>query len=152
MSEKIEIPATTVNEPSARPTKQFILSFCLKNIRESWEEDYPCPVPPEFSDVEEVYDLVLADEISNDRLDDEINWFRNSFTHETRLECPSSRHYEAKSVARLVEGIWIGWTFWFGGGKYGEPSAMEWLNDAYFLHITNTRLVEVHDFEKIEEP
>lgn len=52
--------------------------------------------------------------------------------HETGIECEWSRHYESKSVAaQYIDGSWIGWTYWFGGGKHGEPEAIDWMDSAY---------------------
>lgn len=52
----------------------------------------------------------------------------------TNLSTPSSRHYESDAVAtQYLDGSWIGWTYWYGGGKHGEPEAMGWMNDAYGL-------------------
>ena len=40
---------------------------------------------------------------------------------ETNISAPYSRHYEAKSVAaKAPDGSWLGWTYWYGGGKHGE--------------------------------
>lgn len=53
---------------------------------------------------------------------------------ETGLECPWSRHYESKAVAaQMLDGSWVGWTYWYGGGKHGEPEAIEWMEEAYDL-------------------
>ena len=47
-----------------------------------------------------------------------------------------SRHYEATSVAKqLLNGKWVGYTYWYGGGKHGEPQAMPWIEDAYFFGL-----------------
>jgi hypothetical protein len=52
----------------------------------------------------------------------------------TGLECDDSRHYESEAVAaQMPDGSWVGWTYWFGGGKHGEPEAIDWMDDAYFL-------------------
>jgi hypothetical protein len=41
---------------------------------------------------------------------------------ETSLPCPGSRLYETKSVAApMLDGTWVGWTYFYGGGKHGEP-------------------------------
>lgn len=43
-----------------------------------------------------------------------------------------SRHYESEEVAMKVrDGSWVGWTYWHGGGKYGEPEAIDWISGAY---------------------
>jgi len=44
---------------------------------------------------------------------------------ETNIEPSWSRHYESKSVAaQALDGQWIGWTFWYGGGRHGCPREM----------------------------
>jgi len=30
---------------------------------------------------------------------------------------------------------YIGWTYWYGGGKHGNPEEIEWVSDAYFLNL-----------------
>jgi len=53
---------------------------------------------------------------------------------ETEIACESSRHYESKSVAaQMPDDSWVGWTYWYGGGKYGEPDAIDWMDSAYKL-------------------
>ncbi len=65
-------------------------------------------------------------------------------TVETGLPCGRSRHYEAKSVAaQSMDGSWVGWTYFYGGGKHGEPSEMEWISDAYDLDIDFKTKTEV---------
>ena len=50
----------------------------------------------------------------------------------TGLLAPHSRHYESKAVAaEMLDGSWVGWTYWYGGGKHGEPEAIPWMEDAY---------------------
>lgn len=69
---------------------------------------------------------------------------------ETNLPCESSRHYESKAVAKkCCDGSWIGWTYWYGGGKHGEPEATDWMNEAYELTVTEEqRMVTVRTFMK----
>lgn len=69
---------------------------------------------------------------------------------ETDVECDWSRHYECRSVAaRHPDGSWIGWTYWYGGGKHGNPEEIEWLDHAYFLDVTEEeRMVVVRTFTK----
>ncbi|MDD2711337.1 MAG: hypothetical protein PHU77_00315 [Simplicispira sp.] len=53
---------------------------------------------------------------------------------ETDIAAPFSRHYESDShAAQYLDGSWVGWTYWYGGGKHGEPEAIDWMNDAYGL-------------------
>ncbi len=61
-----------------------------------------------------------------------------------------SSHYESKEVAtKMNDGSWIGWTYWYGGGKHGYPEDLEWMNDAYELNVTEEeKLVIVRNWER----
>jgi hypothetical protein len=69
---------------------------------------------------------------------------------ETNLPCESSRHYESKSVAaQCPNGEWVGWTYWYGGGKHGEPEAIDWIEHAYDLDcVEEEKMVVVRTFNK----
>jgi hypothetical protein len=71
---------------------------------------------------------------------------------ETGLPCPWSRHYESKSVAaKMPDGSWVGWTYWYGGGKHGEPEAIDWMDEAYFLDCAEEeKVVTVRTFTRKE--
>ncbi len=72
---------------------------------------------------------------------------------DTDVEAPSSRHYESKSKGAVIQSRWVGWTFWYGGGKHGTPDSMEWIDDAYFLEcVEEQQVVTVRIFKKREEP
>ena len=61
---------------------------------------------------------------------------------ETNIKPPYSRHYESDSVAaQMSDGTWIGWTYWHGGGKHGEPEAIDWMNEAYELTVVSEEQV-----------
>jgi len=64
----------------------------------------------------------------------------------------SSRHYESDEVAaQCPDGQWVGWTYWHGGGKHGEPEAIDWIGDAYEVIVTEEeKLVTVRTFAKKE--
>lgn len=67
---------------------------------------------------------------------------------ETGLPCESSRHYEAKAVAaQMLDGSWVGWTYWYGGGKHGEPDAVEWIEYAYDVEVREVTKV-VQEFSR----
>lgn len=58
-----------------------------------------------------------------------------------------SRHYECTEVAAMRAGKWVGWSYWHGGGKHGEPEAVDWVDDAYFLDVEESqRTVTVRVF------
>jgi hypothetical protein len=89
------------------------------------------------------------DERDPDNLQDARSEIRGG-TAETGLPTPYSRHYESKSVAaQMPDGSWVGWTYWYGGGKHGEPGAVEWIEDAYALTMTEeVKTVTVQTFAK----
>ena len=69
---------------------------------------------------------------------------------QTELPTPRSRHYEAKEVAaQMPDGSWVGWTYWYGGGTYGEPESIDWMDQAYDLEMAEeTKTVVVRTFTK----
>jgi len=67
----------------------------------------------------------------------------------TGLPCNYSRHYESKAVAaEMLDGSWVGWTYWYGGGKHGEPGAMPWMEEAYEVE-SFTVMEPVRKFRKV---
>ena len=72
---------------------------------------------------------------------------RSSGTN-TGLECELSHHYESNAVAaKLPDGSWVGWTYWYGGGKHGEPEAVDWMDDAYAVDCAEEqKMVTVRTF------
>ena len=70
----------------------------------------------------------------------------------TGIPCESSRNYESDSVAaQAPDGSWVGWTYWTGGGKHGEPEAIDWMCEAYDLDVQEEeKLVIVRKFSKAE--
>lgn len=102
--------------------------------------------PAEEITAENVDDLFEA--LSEDwALQDAMSEIRGSGT-ETGLPCQWSRHYESQAVAaRMPDGSWVGWTYWFGGGKHGEPEVVEWIEDAYEVECKEEeKLVVVKTF------
>jgi hypothetical protein len=69
---------------------------------------------------------------------------------ETEIACQWNRHYESKSVAaEMPDGSWVGWTHWYGGGKHGEPEAIDWMDEAYNLTFVE-KVITVKEFSKVE--
>jgi hypothetical protein len=66
----------------------------------------------------------------------------------TGLPSPYSRHYEAREVAQqLPDDSWVGWTYWYGGGKHGNPEEVEWMEHAYDVHcVEEQKLMTVRTF------
>lgn len=94
-----------------------------------------------------------AAEMIREQCGDEDEWigkFREEYDHETEIPSEYSRQYESKSVAKKLDnGVWVGFTYWFGGGKHSEPKAIDWVDDAYFLNVEEV-MEPVLKFTKIE--
>ena len=69
---------------------------------------------------------------------------------ETELEASYSRHYESKQVAmKCKSGNWVSWTYWYGGGKHGQPGEIDWIEDAFYVKCTEEeKVVTVRTFVK----
>jgi len=105
----------------------------------------PLPAITEDS-IDDLYDAEDEDDVSEAKAE-----IREGEV-ETGLPCEYSRHYESKSVAaRTPNGAWVGWTYWYGGGKHGEPDAIDWIEYAYdLLCVEEEKLVTVRTFTKAE--
>jgi hypothetical protein len=95
--------------------------------------------------VDDLYEEAETNDDGN--LQDARNEVRCSGT-ETGLECDWSRHYESKAVAaQAPDGSWVGWIYWYGGGKHGEPGAIDWVEDAYDVAcVEEQKMVTVRTF------
>ena len=54
-----------------------------------------------------------------------------------------SRHYEVDFVVAEIDDKWVGWHYWYGGGKHGEPEAIDWIEDAEFVDIESEEEVVI---------
>jgi hypothetical protein len=103
--------------------------------------------PPVSEDnVEDLYDEIMEEDEGYDAKSE----IREGIV-KTGQTCYGSRHYESESVAaQAPDGTWVGWIYWSGGGKHGEPEEMEWMNDAYDLNCKEEEKMTVHrTFTKI---
>ena len=87
---------------------------------------------------------------AEDYITEEEYEFRGKYDQETDIAADCSRYYESKSVAKkLSDERWVGWTYWYGGGKHGNPEEMDWIPYAYFLDVTEEeKVMTVYTFEK----
>lgn len=90
-----------------------------------------------------------AFESDDGSLQDAANEIRSSGT-KTGLKCDYSRHYESDAVAvQYLDRSWVGFTYWYGGGKHGEPEAMDWIEYAYDVDCQEEeKVVTVQTFTK----
>jgi len=113
------------------------------------EESAFIPDVVDESNVDDVYDEFLE---TIDAYQDFEYEFRECGI-DTDVEAPRSRHYESKSKAyQLPCGQWVGWTYWYGGGKHGEPESIEWMAYAYLLDVSEEqKVVTVRTFKVITQ-
>lgn len=100
-------------------------------------------------DIDELWEA-MKDE-HPDSLQDTMSDIRTS-GHDTGLDAESSRHYESTAVAALTPfNKWVGWTYWSGGGKFGAPSEIDWMEDAYWVQAEVDQVLRLsYKFSKPE--
>lgn len=82
-------------------------------------------------EVDELWEALQED--YPDTMTDAANEVRGS-GRSTGLAVPVSRNYDPEAVAVLTPfGRWVGFTYWAGGGKHGNPEEIEWQEDAYWV-------------------
>lgn len=126
--------------------EQKIKHAILLKVAE-WEDD-PLSVDVTADNVDALYEEF---DDGDGMLYDAANDLRGGEV-ETDIPCASTRHYESKSVAaQMPDGSWVGWTYWYGGGKHGEPEAIDWMDDAYSLDcVEEEKMVKVRTFTIID--
>ena len=120
---------------------EYKLKYAILSLDFAWDEkEIPNNLTEE--EIEELWDEAEC-------LTDAKNEIRCSGIS-TGLPCESSRHYESEAVAvQCPNGEWVGFTYWSGGGKHGEPDAIDWIEHAYDVDcVSEEKLVMVHTFSK----
>lgn len=119
------------------------VKYAILNLSAIWE-DKQLPTDLTEEQVEDLWDEA-------EYIEDAVSEIRHSGV-ETGLEGRYSRHYESEEVAiQCPNGDWVGFTYWHGGGKFGEPEAIEWIEYAYDLECKEEeKLVVVRTFTKKE--
>lgn len=60
-----------------------------------------------------------------------------------------SRHYEVDSKAIKVDGIWIQFDYYYGGGKHSEPEDFDFIHHAKIVNCEETRVtITKYDFSE----
>ena len=55
-------------------------------------------------------------------------------------------------MVRRFGDQYIAWRFWYGGGKHGEPEAVEdWLETAFFVVVTEEQQIIKRVYAKAED-
>lgn len=113
------------------------LKYAILELAAIWNDETISTTLTE-DEVEELWD-------DSDDMYDTISEIRCSGI-DTGLPGQYSRHYESEEVAvQCPNGDWVGFTYWSGGGKFGEPDAIDWIQDAYDVDcVSEEKLVMVH--------
>ena len=128
--------------PEQKIKREILIDAIANNDHLNWDGEITA------ENVDKAWEEVLE---NNDEDGDFLSEFRVGQV-ETGLQTDYSRHYESTAVARkLSDGTWVGWTYWYGGGKHGEPSSIDWISYAYELNVhEEEKVVLVQTFTKIE--
>lgn len=106
------------------------------------EDDFKLPELLTEKEIEEFY-FDPPSEIQ-DCIYDAREDVRTSGTETNIQNNQYSRHYECEEVAtQMSDGTWVGWTHWHGGGKHGEPSAIDWIEHAYYLSCEEKEVLTI---------
>lgn len=115
--------------------------YIKRDVIKTLIEDGTLPHDMKFDTVEEfnnTWEYLTDKDLHHDYLSE----LRTSGTL-TNIPREYSRHYESESVALKFDDVWIGWTYWFGGGKHGNPEGIDWISNAYFLTVVKEEEVIV---------
>lgn len=127
-------------------TPEQAVKHIILGITARWNGE---ELPPDMSgeQIEARYDELVAQDAHWDAWNE-----AREGNYETGLPCDYSRHYESKAVAtKAPNGQWVGWTYWYGGGKHGDPESIDWMEHSYFLDCAEeTKTVIVRTFTKAE--
>jgi len=113
--------------------KWQILSVAAR-FNETETPQYPC------ENVDELYSQLVENDLHYDA-ESEV---RCSGIETSIAARDYSRHYECEEVAiQMPDKTWVGWTYWHGGGKHGEPEAIDWIEHAYDVTCQESEQVTV---------
>jgi len=98
-------------------------------------------------EIEAAYDLAVFKRIHWDFVEE----VRDSGI-KTDLPAPFNRNYEIDIHAHFIDNQWVAFPYYYGGGKYGEPGAMPWMEESFFVDCKEEeRVVTVRTFSKKKE-
>jgi hypothetical protein len=99
----------------------------------------------------ELWDIFTSDDVS-EWFEDFIYSFRDKGEDTNLKPRTKSTHYECKEVAVLITGsndLYVGWSYFYGGGKHGQPEEIEWMADCYLLNMS-IETVQIKVFKPVD--
>lgn len=127
------------------PVEQFREKYKTLNVEKVYDFDE--------KELEEFYEEIKYGEWE-DYVRDVVSGFRYSGEN-IDDKVYEDRYYCYRDVATKITGLddlYLGWTYYFGGGKHAQPQEVEWMEDCYLLtcrEVEETRIVKV--YEKVED-
>ncbi|UJQ43523.1 hypothetical protein [Acinetobacter phage vB_AbM_WUPSU] len=62
-----------------------------------------------------------------------------------------SRSYEIDVRAMKIDGVWVAWDFYYGGGKHGEPESFDWISNARVVNCEEIQVMTTqYNFSEIK--
>jgi hypothetical protein len=121
-------------------------------IRHAELGDEPAPENVTADNVDELYESTEGDNFTLQDAREEVRGGVHATDVPTQYQGRGSSYYESQSVAaQYLDGSWIGWTYWYGGGKHADPSAIDWIEHAYDVTVTEEPKTVIHrTFTKVE--
>ena len=118
-----------------------------KTAPEILKEYFKQLVYPGLSEEEKKDEELVEDYISDIKQDHRSGEFN------TQIDTEYLRYYESRGVGIHLENFQgftgdIGWTYWYGGGKHGDPAAIEWVDHAYFIELEKEEVITVRTYRK----
>jgi hypothetical protein len=96
-------------------------------------------IKADVNNIDELYDTIeYEDSVSDARAE-----IRQGDIETDLRPLEYSRHYEVKEVAMETPLGYVGWSYWYGGGKHSDPEAVDWMNSAYFLDVKEEETVVI---------
>lgn len=114
--------------------KKYIVQEANKIAYQGFHFDGPLNTEEE---IERAYDYTIDKD--NYGIKTEIK----EWGFDTDLSTPLSRHYECDAKAIKTEDGWVGYNYWYGGGKHGAPESIDWISDAYYLNCEEKEVLTI---------
>lgn len=121
------------------PTQKIKWAILAKAA--SWN-DKPLPAVT-AENVDELYDALVAVDGHWDAKN-EVRCSGQPSGIPCKVDVMLTRHYDHQAVAaKMPDGSWVGWVYWHGGGKFGEPDAIDWMEHAYALDCAEREVIRI---------
>ena len=128
-----------------KPINKIKKTIILKVIADEYDDSIESLPMETDEDVEYLYEVFHG--LDSYGYEEE---FRQG-EYKTKLKTSSfSRCYESTEVAsKMFDGTLVGWTYWYGGGKHGDPSSIDWMYDSYEV-TSEPKVVTIDVFTRVE--